>query len=161
VANYKGNVKESTRKKVLKAMETYGYTPDMTARGLKTGRTRTIGVIIPDMSETFFTNVLRGMDETLSAAQYNMLLCISGEDARKEADYLKYFSYSRVDGMVIATVSQEEGLYDSDAAKAEDIVLSITCRTAGGLFPPLSATTRWPVKWRSTIYMGWGIGKSV
>lgn len=105
VVNEKGYVKTSTRERVIEAVKRYSYIPDNAARSLKTGRTKTIGVIIPDVTEVFFTNVLSAIEEGLSSANYNMLLCITGEDKLKEQTYLQYFSQGNTDGIILATVS--------------------------------------------------------
>jgi len=105
--NKKGPVKESTYKQVMDAVARYNYIPDNTARSLKTGKTKTIGVIIPDVTEIFFTNVLSGIEEELSKSGYNMLLCLSGEDKNKEASYLNYFSQNHADGIILATVAED------------------------------------------------------
>ena len=122
VANEKGNVKEATRLKVLKALEAYGYAPDMTARGLKTGRTHTVGVIVPDISEPFFSSLLCGMEEAISKAQYKLLLCISNEDARKEIAYLKYFAQNRIEGVILATVSPKNNPVHLEFIKNQNII---------------------------------------
>jgi len=122
VVNNQYGVNKTTRAKVTKALETYKYIPHMMARGLKTGRTYTVGVIIPDVRETFFANVLCGIDEILSEAQYNMLLCISGEDPYREAIYLSYFSQNRVDGVIIAPVSPNDTQIYADFVISQNIV---------------------------------------
>ena len=106
VVNNKGYIKESTRERVMEAVSRRNYIPDNAARSLKTGQTRTIGVIIPDVTEVFFTNVLGAVEKELSNAGYNMLLCISGEDNGKEASYVNYFSHNHSDGIILATVSE-------------------------------------------------------
>ena len=106
VVNKKGNVKESTCVRVMEAIDRYNYVPDNAARSLKTGQTKTIGVIIPDVTEIFFTNILRSLEKELSNFGYNMLLCISGEDESKEEFYLNYLTHTLTDGIILATVAE-------------------------------------------------------
>ena len=105
VVNNKGFVKESTRELVMEAIKRNNYIPDNAARSLKTGRTRTIGVIIPDVTEIFFTNVLSGVEEELAKYGYKMLLCVSSVDKDKEEAYLSYLTQNHVDGIIMSTIS--------------------------------------------------------
>ena len=109
VVNKKGYVKESTRQRIAEAVKRRNYFPYNAARSLKTGQSHAIGVIIPDVTEIFFTNVLSSVEAELSEAGYSMLLCITGEDKNKEALYLNFFSQNHADGIILATVADDLG----------------------------------------------------
>jgi LacI family transcriptional regulator len=99
-----GVVAVSSRRKqrVLDAMAALDYQPDAVARGLKTGRTLAIGVVLPDITNAFYPELFRGIQDTASAAGYGVLLCDSNEDPRSEQDHLNMLFSRRVDGVLLA-----------------------------------------------------------
>lgn len=103
--NNKSNVNEKTRKKVLKALEEYNYIPNEIARSLQSRATNTIGVIIPDLSEVFFGQIIKGIDEVVSPKGYSIIVADSGESKIKEEKYLDMLFQRRVDALVLATVT--------------------------------------------------------
>ncbi|MGI6141963.1 MAG: LacI family DNA-binding transcriptional regulator [Caldicoprobacterales bacterium] len=107
VVNNCDNVHPKTRKRVLEALKKYNYIPNQVARSLKKNYTETIGIIIPDISETFFAQIIKGIDEVLSNRNYSIILMDSNESPEKEEHYLKLMFQNRVDSLVLATVSKE------------------------------------------------------
>ncbi|MGB4163371.1 MAG: LacI family DNA-binding transcriptional regulator, partial [Bacillota bacterium] len=71
--NNKYGVKESTRQAVLRAAKELGYHPNVAARSLVTKRTEMIGVIIPDISEPFYSRMIKGMEYVASKTGYTLL----------------------------------------------------------------------------------------
>ena len=90
------------KKSVMAAMAALDYHPDEVARSLKTGRTNVIGVVIPDITNAFYPEVIRGVEEAARKAGYGVLLCDSSEDAQSEAKHLAMLSARRVDGVLLA-----------------------------------------------------------
>ena len=88
--------------RVRKAMETLDYHADQIARSLKTGRTRVIGMVIPDVTNPFYPEVIVGAEEVAAAAQYSLILCNANEDAAQEQRQLSTLFSHRVDGVLIA-----------------------------------------------------------
>lgn len=105
VANNIGMVKPETREKVLEVMSAYGYVPNQVARNLKMCRSNAVGIIVPDIEDPYFANVVAKLEAELSARDYSMILCISNEKAEKERRYLEFMMRNMVDGAVVATVS--------------------------------------------------------
>ena len=95
-------VSPGRKKRVLSAMAALDYHPDEVARSLKTGRTNVIGVVIPDITNAFYPEVIRGVEEAARQAGYGVLLCDSNEDAQSEATHLATLSARRVDGVLLA-----------------------------------------------------------
>lgn len=95
-------VSPERRKRVQEAMAALDYHPDEVARSLKTGRTNVIGVVIPDITNAFYPEVFRGVEEAARQAGYGVLLCDSSEDAQSEAVHLNMLSARRVDGVLLA-----------------------------------------------------------
>lgn len=107
VANGKAYVKPETRETVMKALEEMNYTPNQVARSLKNKATKTIGIVVPDISEDFFAYVIKGIDNVLSRNGYTIILCDTGENAEKEELYINLLSEKQIDGVILATVSKE------------------------------------------------------
>ena len=104
VINGKGNISEETKKRVLSAIDELNYVPNKVARNLKNSETKTIGVIVPDISESFFAFVIKGIDDVLSKNGYSIFLCDSDENPEKEEHYVNLLFENQVDGIIIATI---------------------------------------------------------
>jgi DNA-binding LacI/PurR family transcriptional regulator len=101
VINKRGNVKKSTEEKVLKAVEELGYFPNLSARSLKTNRTLTIGIIIPDITNPFFPIVVRGAQNVFKQEGYTIILCNSFEEEYEEKKHLNILEAKKVDGILL------------------------------------------------------------
>jgi LacI family transcriptional regulator len=99
-----GNVPVSParKKKVIDAMKALDYQPDAVARSLKTGKSNVIGVVIPDITNAFYPEVVRGVEEAAQQSGYSVLLCDSGEDSKTEETHLAALFSRRVDGVLLA-----------------------------------------------------------
>ncbi|WLR50244.1 catabolite control protein A [Bacillus tianshenii] len=100
VVNGNPNVKPSTRKKVLEAIERLGYRPNAVARGLASKKTTTVGVIIPDISSIFFAELARGIEDIATMYKYNIILSNSDQNKEKELHLLNTMLGKQVDGIV-------------------------------------------------------------
>ncbi len=95
-------VNEDTKKKVLDAIKKLGYRPNIVARSLKTQRTKTIGILIPDISSQFYPEIVRGAEDVANIYDYNVILCFVGfEKALEKAginvdEELVYFDNLKV-----------------------------------------------------------------
>lgn len=101
-------VNEETKKKVLEAIEKLGYRPNIVARSLKTQRTRTIGVVVPDISSQLYPEIVRGAEDVANIYKYNVMLCNSDFDLEKEKEYLRVLKEKMVDGVIYMSSSLEE-----------------------------------------------------
>lgn len=102
--NNKDDVSPETRQRVLKAAEALGYVPNLLAKGLLSGRTRTIGVVVTSILNPFYAVVVHGIEQVLSAKGYNMVLCNSDESPKKELEAVRMLIEQRVDGIILAPV---------------------------------------------------------
>lgn len=100
VVNGNPNVKPTTRKKVLDAIERLGYRPNAVARGLASKKTTTVGVIIPDIASIFFSELARGIEDIATMYNYNIILCNSDQNKDKELHLLNTLLGKQVDGIV-------------------------------------------------------------
>ncbi|HBF75377.1 MAG TPA: catabolite control protein A, partial [Lactobacillus sp.] len=100
VVNGNPNVKPATRKKVLDVIERLDYRPNAVARGLASKKTTTVGVIIPDVTNIYFSALARGIDDIAMMYKYNIILTNSDENGRKEVQVLNTLMAKQVDGIV-------------------------------------------------------------
>jgi LacI family transcriptional regulator len=100
VVNGNPNVKPATRKKVSEVIEKLGYRPNAVARGLASKKTTTVGVIIPDISSTFFAELARGIEDIATMYKYNIILSNSDQNLDKELHLLNTMLGKQVDGIV-------------------------------------------------------------
>ena len=103
VLNEHADIGPATRARVLAKVEELGYRPNAVARSLSLRRTHTLGVVIPDLMHSFFVEVVSGIESVVSDRGYGLLLCSSGEDARKERRELDMLRARQVDGLVVAS----------------------------------------------------------
>ncbi|MFL0245369.1 LacI family DNA-binding transcriptional regulator [Candidatus Clostridium stratigraminis] len=100
-------VNEDTKKKVQDAIKKLGYRPNIIARSLKTQKSRTIGIIIPDISNQFYPEIVRGAEDVSNIYNYNIMLCNTDLDPDKEMEYLRVLKEKMVDGVIYMSNSLE------------------------------------------------------
>ncbi len=108
VLNGTRKVSEETRGEVLAAVEELSYRPNLLARGLKTRRTYTIGLLIPDIQNSFFTSVVRGVEDVALSRGYHLFLCNTDEDPGREDEYIRELARKRVDALMVAPSARRE-----------------------------------------------------
>ena len=101
VTNKSAYVSSTLRERVLKAMRELNYHPNAVARTLKTKKSKTVGIIIPDIANPFFPMVVRGAEDELRHNGYTLILGNSDGDLAKEELYYNTFHSKRVDGMLL------------------------------------------------------------
>jgi len=105
VINDSERVSPQTRRRVEQAIAELGYVPSRLARGLSRQRTGTLAVIVPDVANPFFTAIVRAAEEVARRADYQVILCDTRSDLSVERDVIEELISHRVEGMVIAPVS--------------------------------------------------------
>src|SRR5438045_6052811 len=101
VLNGSAFVSPGLTSRVQAAVATLGYEPNLLARGLAKRQTKTIGMLVPDIANPFFPEVVRGAEDTAHAAGYSLLIASSDNDTRREELYLRLFLAKRVDGVIL------------------------------------------------------------
>ena len=94
-------VAEETRNRVLRAVRVTGYTPNLAGRALRARRSMLALVVVPDLANPFFPEVLRGVDEGLSRAGYGIIIANLDNSAEKEARYVDLACAGQVDGVLL------------------------------------------------------------
>lgn len=120
-------VAEATRASVLAVIEQLGYRPNTLAQGLRTRRTMTVGLVVPDLTNPFYPAVLQGMADVLLPAGYHTVVCNTGGSRDEELSFLTDLTTRQVDGIVIAAF----GLNRKDLLAHREVPL---VRLGGGRF---------------------------
>jgi len=100
--NGKSGVSDELRKRIVEFAKMKGYSPDLAAVGLKKGKTKIVGVLIPDIANPFFAQILRGMERVFYPVGYHVLLCSTDENMEKEEENLRTLLSQRVEGILAA-----------------------------------------------------------
>ncbi len=103
-----GYASQDTRRKVEQAVRRLGYVPNRAASSLVTGRTMTIGMVVPNISSAFYPLIVLGTETTARQVGYNTLLCNTATDPDQEKRILKYLHEARVDGVIIVSTRLPE-----------------------------------------------------
>ena len=101
VINNTRNVSPEYKFRVEKAIQELGYDMNLTARGLKMGKSQTIGVILPELASIFFPNILYGIEEEARSLDYNILFISSKQDIASERKYINILKSKSVDGIIL------------------------------------------------------------
>ncbi|MGN7388345.1 catabolite control protein A [Sporosarcina sp. SAFN-015] len=129
VVNGNQNVKPATRKKVLECIERLGYRPNAVARGLASKKTTTVGVIVPDISKSYYAELSRGIADIATMYEYNIILSNSDKRATREVELLEDHLGKQVDGLIFMSDSLSEEIRSEMATANVPIVLAGTLGT--------------------------------
>lgn len=105
VVNGNPNVKPATRKKVLDCIERLGYRPNAVARGLASKKTTTIGVIVPDMSKSYYAELSRGIADVATMYEYDIIISNSDKSTSREVELFEDHLGKQVDGVIFMSDS--------------------------------------------------------
>jgi LacI family transcriptional regulator len=108
VINGGRNVKQATRERVFQAINDLNYVPSGVARSLRSKRTNALALLVPDITNPFWTTVSRGVEDAAQNGDYSVLLCNTDEEPEKLLRYLDVILSQRVDGAIVTP-------YDSNA----------------------------------------------
>lgn len=131
VINQTRYVSEELTQKVCQAMKDLDYHPNTLARSLRSGRTKTIGLVVPDISNLFFAEISRKLEDKGFEYGYSVILCNSDDDNSKEESYIDILLAKQVDGIIFISAGGSE----SNLIKplASDIPVVITDRDIEGI----------------------------
>lgn len=108
----RGLVNADTARRVMKVAETLGYRPNPIARGLKTAKSGTVGLVIPDLTNPLFPPIVRGIEDVLEPAGYSGLIVNTDNDPRRELAQIDLLRSRQVEGLIIATALIEHPLME-------------------------------------------------
>lgn len=122
-AHTRGRVNAATVTRVLDAARRVGYEPNSLARGLRTSRTFTIGMLIPDLTNPLFPPIVKGIEDQLSQEGYTLVLANTNYDLERERAIARAMVARQVDGLILATARREYPLVHDLLADGRKVVL--------------------------------------
>lgn len=151
--NNSGYVKEETRRKVFEAIERNRYVPNAVARSLSMNDTLSIGVIIPDIENEFFSSIISGISEVAEENHYNIYFLGSNETPSTEHAFLETVQGRRLSGVIITPISEEDPITEDRLIHLEErgipVILvdrDIANERFGGVFVDNISATRDGIK---------------
>ena len=124
VVNGNPNVKPGTRKKVMEVIGELDYRPNAVARGLASKKTTTVGVIIPDVTNVYFSSLARGIDDVATMYKYNIILANSDGNEEKEIQVFNTLLAKQVDGIIYMGTHLTEKLREQIKRSKTPVVLA-------------------------------------
>ena len=112
VINRSGNVSPDTSARVEKAIEELGYVPNSLARSLRLKRSQTLALVVTDISNPFWTTVVRGVEDTAQDAGFSVILCNTDESESKQEQYLDVLVQKQVDGILLVPATSDGRIVD-------------------------------------------------
>ncbi|MFJ7368806.1 LacI family DNA-binding transcriptional regulator [Lysinibacillus sp. NPDC098008] len=103
VINETGRISDKTRKRVKKVIEELGYSPNILASALMGKQTKTIGLLIPDLANPFFSELARSIEDYGQLMDYNFVICNTDYNFEKENKYVTLLKQKSVDGFILAS----------------------------------------------------------
>ncbi|HKX75076.1 MAG TPA: LacI family DNA-binding transcriptional regulator [Acidimicrobiia bacterium] len=116
-------VNDETVERVLAAARQLGYRPNSLARGLKTNRSLTVGMLVPDLTNPLFPPIVRGIEDTLAAADYTLILANTDNQPERESQTVAKMLDRRVDGLILATAQRDTPLVEDVMGAGVPVVL--------------------------------------
>jgi len=116
-------VSEALEARVREAIDELDYQPDRRARSLRRGRSETIAVIVSDIGNMFFSDVVRGVEDRVLESGYDVLLCNTGEDPSVEERHVAMMTEHRVDGFVVAPTMDGDRTLEALARQGSPLVV--------------------------------------
>lgn len=116
-------VSNETKEKVYRAVAELGYTPDASARSFRTGKKKTVGFIVPDISNKFFATMIESVETYLSAHGYHLIIANTKEDPDREETNLRLLTAGLVDGLLVASTIEDFDRFDALVPAGFPVVL--------------------------------------
>lgn len=107
-----GSIRADTKQKILETARELGYQPDLTARSLVSGKSMSIGVIVVDLKNQYFPKMLDAIEKKVKEYDYLLNITLHEDSREVERKLLRTLTGHRVDGLIIAPVSQEKEFWD-------------------------------------------------
>jgi LacI family transcriptional regulator len=101
VLNNRPDVSEETRQRIWLIIDSVGYRPNAAAQSLRTNKSFTLGLLLNDITNSFYSNIVQGIEEEAIAHGYSLILCNTNEDPERELHYLRILQSKQVDGIIL------------------------------------------------------------
>ncbi|WP_025689224.1 LacI family DNA-binding transcriptional regulator [Paenibacillus zanthoxyli] len=123
VLNNLGGYSDKTKQKVNEVIRELGYQPNAIARGLINKRTYTIGVLFPNVSSAFSSDILQGVEDYAHGRNYSIVVCNTDDDGKRTMKYLQLLREKQVDGIIFSSSVLKEEYYEAIQAMNIPVVL--------------------------------------
>lgn len=123
-------LRPETRARVLAVVDRLGYRPSALARSLRLRRTLTLGMLVPDIANTFLAGIIKGAEEAAHERGYTLVLCNTGDLPEREATYIRVLREREVDGVLVASTRMADTTIDG--LRADRFPFVLVNRGAGG-----------------------------
>src|SRR5215472_9043495 len=140
VINSKGRVSATLARRVEAAIRKLKYRPNLLARSLAKQQTHTLGMIVTDIANPFFPEIVRAAEDVAQTAGYTLLLCNSDDKEEKEAKYLELLLSKRVDGIILNKTPSKLSAVQRQMLADAKVPLVLLMRTCPGLKTDLVQT---------------------
>jgi len=126
-------ISEKTKKAVLRVAQELNYQPNHIATALRVGKSKIIGIIVPNVDRSFFASVIRGIEENANASQYNVMICQTYDNYEKEVATVEALLNARVDGIIVSHAKETQDFSHFLKVKERGIPLILFDRTNNDL----------------------------
>lgn len=137
VLNNKPDVSEETKIKVEKAIKEMGYNPNRIARGLVLKKTNSIGLVIPDINNPFFPEIIKGVERTAKKLGYSLILCNTDNDKKEERESISLLRSKQVDGIILS-LSLENKAVLKELEKEKFPIVQIDRQIKDSIYPAVT-----------------------
>ncbi|WP_054952678.1 LacI family DNA-binding transcriptional regulator [Flaviflexus massiliensis] len=134
-----GSTSAEASQRVTEAALKLGYHPNALAKAMVSGTSKTIGIVIPDIANPFFSTAVRGISDSARAAGYEVIIANSDNDAEIESRSINLLLEKQVDGIIVAPVFQEKSASIVHAAESGTPIILLDRRGGGAYAGPLVA----------------------
>lgn len=110
--NKENNISKETKEKIFKAAKELNYVPNYLAKSLITKRSYSIGVIVPDIQNPFFSEMAKGIEKIAEENGYSIILCNTLNSKRRENEHIKLLMSKAIDGLIIAPSDDKSESFD-------------------------------------------------
>lgn len=108
VINKNGTVSAETQQKVYAAIAKFDYHPNVWGRSLRRRESRMLLILVPNISNPYYSNIVRGIEDTVRRNRYNSMLCITDMDKRRAGEYFDLLSSGRADGAILMDTTKDD-----------------------------------------------------
>jgi len=125
VLNGSAGVSPAKEAKVRAAVEALNYIPNSVAKSLKLGKSNTIAILIPNINNLVYPEIVRGIEDCARENGYTVILCNTSEDMEQEKNYVQTLLNRQVDGMIVASYTEKHRHIDELNKRQFPIVLAL------------------------------------
>lgn len=105
--NKENNISKETKEKIFKAAKELNYIPNYLAKSLITKKSYSIGVLVPDIQNPFFNEMIKGMEKIAEENGYSIILCNTLNSKKREAQHIRLLMSKAIDGLIIAPIDDK------------------------------------------------------